>query len=365
MGRRILLINWRDTRNPEAGGAETYYHEIYRRLVSAGWQVDLLAHAFRGAPAEEQVDGIRVIRRGSRSLFNYEIAPFVRHHQSDYDLIIEDLNKLPFFTPLYVSRPRLHMVMHFFGPAIFHETAFPFAAYVYSMERLISLFYRGERFVAISRSTHDEVAARVKRHAGIDIVEPGIDTGFYQPSKPKATSPTLLCVSRLRKYKNVQLLIETMPRLRSEVPGVTLTIAGGGDYCPALEDLARRRGVADAVTFAGRVTEEEKRDLLSRATLFVNPSAKEGWGITSIEAAMCGTVSVASDVAGLRDSVRNNDTGVLFPYDDRDAYVRAVVALLRDEPRRRQMEQSARRYAETFSWDRMAKRMERILAECC
>ncbi|MBD3240160.1 MAG: glycosyltransferase, partial [Chitinivibrionales bacterium] len=354
MARRILLINWRDTRNPEAGGAETYYHEIYRRLAADGWRVDLLAHAFEGAPAEELVDGIRVIRRGSRALFNYEAVPFVREHQHEYDLIVEDLNKLPFFTPLYVSRPRLHMVMHFFGPAIFHETIFPFAAYVYSMERLISLTYRGERFVAISKSTHDEVAERVKRHAGIDIVEPGIDTAFFQPSVPKSKTPLLVCVSRLRKYKNVQFLIEAMPQLRSEIPDLTLTIAGGGEYRKPLESLASRLGVDDAVVFAGRVSEEEKRDLLSRATLFVNSSAKEGWGITTIEAAMCGTASVASDVAGLRDSVRDNDTGLLFPYNDRDAYVKATLTLLRDVSRRREMEKRARIHAEALGWDRIA-----------
>ena len=361
MKRKILLINWRDIRNPEAGGAEVYYHQIFRRIAGAQWQVDVLAHAFAGGAAAEVVDGIRVIRRGSRGLFNYGVRAFVRARQNDYDLIIEDLNKLPFFTPLYVTRPRLHMVMHFFGTSIFREAVFPVATYVYLFERLMAQVYRGERFVAISGSTRDDILRLVRKVKDVDVVEPGIDTAFYHPAVPKSETPLLVTVTRLKKYKNVQFLIDTLPRVRQRVGDVRLAVAGGGDYLDALRARAARAGVADAVTFMGRVTEEQKRELLSRATLFVNPSAKEGWGITTIEAAMCGTTSVASDVAGLRDSVRDGETGVLFPYNDAEAFVERVSSLLRDPQRRTVLETRAREHAASLNWEHMAGRMVTVL----
>jgi glycosyltransferase involved in cell wall biosynthesis len=363
MTPHILLINWRDTRNPEAGGAEIYYHEIFRRLAARGMRVDVLAHTFAGAPAEETVDGLRVVRRGSRSLFNYDVAPYLRRHAGEYDLIIEDLNKLPFFTPLYVRRPRLHMVMHFFGGAIFHEAAWPLAAYVYLMERLVSVAYRGEHFVTISASTRDDVLRRVGHAASIDVVEPGIDTSYFHPACAKSATPLLVCVGRLKKYKNVQFLIDALPALRERAGDVALEIAGAGDYLGALKRRAQRQGVAGRVRFLGRVSEEQKRELLSRATLFVNSSAKEGWGITTIEAAMCGTVSVASDVPGLRDSVRRGETGELFRYNDREDFVAKTAALLADHERRERMEEAARRFAESLSWDSMAQRMEQVIAD--
>lgn len=365
MNARILLVNWRDTRNPEAGGAETYYHELFSRLAARGWQVDLLAHAFSGAPPEETVDGIHVMRRGSRSLFNYTAASYIRKRQHEYALVIEDLNKIPFCSRLYCSRPRLHLVMHFFGLSIFREAFFPLAAYVYVMERLFSLAYRGERFVAISGSTRDEVDRRVgHRHAGIDVVEPGIDTDFFHPTLPTQSPPMLACVSRIKKYKNLQMLIEALPLIRRVVPDVELTIAGGGDYLPTLRERVRRRGLEHAVHFLGRITEEEKRDLLSAATLFVNPSAKEGWGITTIEANMCGTVAVASDVAGLRDSLRDGDTGLLFEYGNVPQLVECVTGLLTDQDRRQAMEARAGEFARSLGWDRMTDRLEGILSSC-
>jgi glycosyltransferase involved in cell wall biosynthesis len=360
--KKLLLINWRDIRNPETGGAETYYHEIFRRVAAGGeYDVTVLSHAFKGAPAREDIDGTHVIRMGSRSLFNLQIIPFVRAHQRDFDLIIEDLNKIPFFTRLYVHRPRLQLAMHFFGAAIFREVAFPFAAYVHAMESLIRLVYRGERFVAISGSTRADLLAMVGVRTRVDVVEPGVDTSFFRPTQPKSPTPTLVYVGRLKKYKNVQFVIRCLPAIRQQAPGVRLIIAGSGDYRGELECLVAGLHLGDAVSFAGFVSEEQKRDLLSSATLMPNPSVKEGWGITNIEANLCGTLSVSSNVHGLRDSVRDGETGVLYRPDDEADFAAKTVALLTDAARRAAMEAKAIEFGKTFAWDSMAAAMLTVL----
>lgn len=288
--KKILLINWRDIKNPEAGGAELYFHEIFKRINNRGYDVTILAHTVKGLPSEEIVDGMRTIRIGSKFLFNYSAFLYARKHQKEYDLIVEDLNKIPFFTPMGTKCKRLHMVMHFFRKSIFREAFFPFAMYVYLMERAVAFFYKNENFLAISKSTADEIADMGIKPKWTEVVEPGIDTEYFKPTQEKAYPPIISYVGRLMKYKNAQFVISAMPRLRELVPGIVLEVAGGGDYRGELERLVNQLGVQESVRFLGRISEDEKRNLLSRSSLFINPSFKEGWGINNIEANLCGTI---------------------------------------------------------------------------
>jgi len=361
MPKRILLINWRDIRNPEAGGAEIYYHEIFRRLAGRGWEITVLSHRFRGAPREETIDGIRVVRRGGKYLFNYEIMPWVARRAAAFDLVVEDLNKLPFFTPLYLAARRLHLVMHFFGASIYRETIFPLASYVFLMEKLVPLFYRGESFVAISNSTRDEITGFGVPVDKVQVVEPGIDIAAYAQAGPKAAVPTIMFIGRLMKYKNVQFVIRALPQIRKTVPDLVFIVAGNGPYLGELRRICRAAGLENAVRFEGMVSEERKRQLLGSAHLLVNPSAKEGWGINNIEANLCGTVSLSADTAGLRDSVRDGVTGLLYRPGDTGDFCNKVRQLLTDSAARKTMETAAGQWARQFSWESIADRMELVI----
>lgn len=355
--KKILLINWRDIKNPEAGGAEIYYHEIFRRIAAQGTVVTVIAHRFKGSSRRESIDGIAVVRIGGKYLFNYQIIPFLLRHQFDYDLIIEDLNKIPFLTPRYLRQKRLHLVMHFFGRSIFREAPAPLALYVFLMEKLVPAVYKRERFIAISQSTADEIALFGVPRSKIAIVEPGIDVARFTAGGIKNESMVIAYIGRLMKYKNIQFIIEALPLLRRAIPELALEIGGTGDYLKQLKKCALEFGVVDSVRFLGRVSETEKQALLSRATLMVNPSAKEGWGITNIEANLCGTISVSSNVPGLRDSVVDGVTGLLYTPDDLQDFCVKVVAILHDTERRVAMEQAAYNRARQFDWDHIAAKM--------
>lgn len=359
--KKILLINWRDIKNPEAGGAELYFHEIFKRLNARDYEVTVLSHKVPGFPDEEVIDGMKTIRIGSKFLFNYSAFLYARKHQKEYDLIVEDLNKIPFFTPLCVKTKRMHMVMHFFRKSIFREAFFPFALYVYIMERLVSVFYKNEDFVAISQSTADEMVDMGIRSKKTYIVEPGIDTEYFKPTMAKAEPPVISYVGRLMKYKNAQFVIGAMPRLRELVPGIVLEVAGGGDYRGELEKMVERLGVQDSVRFLGRVSEDEKRDLLSRSSLFINPSFKEGWGINNIEANLCGTISMSNNVAGLKDSVVDGVTGILYENSDVEGFCQKAADVLHNREKLSQLEANAKARALTLSWDAMADKMEKVL----
>ena len=102
---------------------------------------------------------------------------------------------------------------------------------------------------------------------------------------------------------------------------------------------------------------------LHRARVFLNPSPKEGWGLTVIEANACGLPVVASDRPGLRDSVRDGETGRLVPYGDDKAMADAALDLLRDTDRWSAYSNAARAWSATFDWDRCASESLDLFAE--
>jgi len=364
---RLLAVNWRDLRNPDAGGAEVHLHEILIRLVRWGWDVTLLAAGWPGAAAEERYDGLRVRRTGAWWNANWSLALTARRllRAEPFDAVVEDVNKIPFFLPLLARRPHLLVIPHLFGATVFRETNPAFAAYVYAHELLIPWVYRRSRVLAISPSTRADLLRRGFAPERVVVSYCGFDAAPYDlPSPPpRDPAPRLVHLGRLRRYKGVDLVLRAMTRIRAELPDATLDVVGDGPERPALEALAARLGLAEAVRFRGHMPLADMVDLLYRCRLFLNASPKEGWGLTVVEAGACGLPTVAADSPGLRDSVRDGETGVLVPYGDVPAMAGAAVALLRDEERRRAMGEAAARRARGFSWDTTAHETEALLEQ--
>ncbi|RME28924.1 MAG: glycosyltransferase family 1 protein, partial [Candidatus Zixiibacteriota bacterium] len=175
--------------------------------------------------------------------------------------------------------------------------------------------------------------------------------------------PTILYLGRIKKYKSIQHLIAAFARVREELPEARLMVVGDGDYLPALKAQAAELGLTEAVEFPGFVSVEDKVNRMRRAHVAVLPSLKEGWGLTNIEANAVGTAVIAADSPGLRDSVRDNETGFLYPYGDIEQLTQRLLTILRDETTRRRLEQGGLKWAEQFNWDRSAKKFEQLLFE--
>lgn len=353
---RFLAFNWRDPHHPEAGGAEVHLHEILRRFVARGHEVTQLASGFPGGAAEEVVDGVRVLRRGTWYNANWALRRAYERElaQIDFDLVLEDINKVPFFTPAFVRRPVLAVVPHLFGTAVFTEASWPLAAYVYAHELLIPRVYRRTPFLVISESTRADLVARGLPAEQIRVVPVGVDHGTYfpDPEVPKSTIPLIVHLGRIRRYKGIQSLVEVMPAVRARVPEAELWVVGTGPYAPAL--ARRARGVA-GVRLLGHRPQAEVVDLLRRAWVVASASVKEGWGLTMIEANACGTPVVATRVPGLVDAVIDGETGLLVPFGDREALAGALVTVLEDGELRQQLADGARRFAQSFTWERAAE----------
>ncbi len=363
----ILVINWQDIRNPLSGGAEVHFHEIFKRVAALGHTVTLLCCEFPGAAHEEIIDGVRIIRRGQRPLFNYYVPRAYRQlrRQTPFDLVIDDLNKIPFYTPLFVREKLLTIVHHFFGRSIYLQTSFLPASYVYLAEKLVPLIYRHVPFACVSESTREELR-RLGIRSPIDILPNGVDTSDYRMMPNlQSKQPLIGYLGRIKKYKSVEHLLQALPLIRKAFPDVKLLIIGEGDHRPHLQSMVEEMGLSAAVEFTGMVSHEEKINYLNRLWLAVNPSPKEGWGLTVIEANACGVPVVAAESPGLRDSVRHEQTGLLYPYGDIDKLAENVILLLKDAEKRRRLGKAARAWAEMFSWDQSAKKALEIIAKTC
>jgi glycosyltransferase involved in cell wall biosynthesis len=360
-----LALNWRDPRNPEAGGAEVHLHEILRRAVSAGHPVTQVSHAVDGLPGEEFIDGIRVLRHGRRNTFNFTIRGFCSKLEMarSFDLVIEDLCKVPLYSPLWSPVPVLVAVPHLFGTTAFREVSWPLALYVTLMESRIPSSYRGAKFVAISDSTLHDLIRRGIPGDDISVVPCGIDTGFYTPGGAAPERGTFLYVGRLKRYKGVQHILAALAALRAAGRDYRLRVLGSGDYRTELERTAGRLGLHDSVTFEGFVPPARKLELLRGSWAAVFPSEKEGWGLTVIEANACGTPVIASNSDGLRDSVIDGTTGILVPHADIEALAEAMGRMATEPGLRNALADGGLRWAARFDWDETAHRMLCIMEE--
>ena len=330
---RILVFNWQDIRNPLAGGAEVHLHEIFSRIVRMGHEVTLYCSSFPGAAPEENVGGIRVIREGGRYLFNFRVpvAWFSRFRRERFDLVIDDMNKIPFFTPLYVDRPLAVVTHHLFGRSIFLEVPWPLAMYVYLMEKMGFGLCRRRKipFIVGSPSTRQELMEKGFPGPLVTVINYCVDRSVHRKTgAARSATPLLGYFGRLKKYKSVEQFLDALARLRPSHPGLRAVIVGEGDHRPALEKHAASLGLGDTVRFTGFVEEAEKVELLQQVWFVVNTSSKEGWGLTVIEANACGTMVLAADVPGLRDAVRDGETGRLYEYGNIDDLAGKISLLL-------------------------------------
>ena len=361
---RLLLVNWNDRENPHGGGAELHLHQIFGRLADRGHEITLLCSGWNGCQRRVTLDGISVHRVGTRYTFpivarRYYDASFTA---TGFDVLIEDLNKIPLFTPRWGARRVVTLVHHLFGTTVFREAPLPLAVAVWLAERPLARIYHSIPFQAVSESTAADLVARGVPRQAIRVIYNGVETDRYTPDlSQRSPTPLFAYLGRLKKYKGVDVVLRAFAELAH--PAASLVIAGNGDYRPQLEKIARSLDLGERVRFLGFITEAEKLTLLRRAWALVLASPKEGWGLTNLEAAACGTPAVVSDSPGLRESVLDGKTGILVPHSDITAMSAALGRLAASPDIVRALGAAARTFAEGFTWDAAARMTEEHLLE--
>jgi glycosyltransferase involved in cell wall biosynthesis len=323
--------------------------------------VKWLSSRFAGAASHDTIDGIEIYRAGGEYTV-YAAAPIVYvRHMRDCDVLLDAENGIPFFVPLYSTLPAALLMFHVHRDVLLRELPPPLNWFTWALEVwLMPLVYRRVPFIAISESTRDDILANRYTKLPVTLIHSGVDHNALWPSE-KAAVPSIVYLGRIVRYKRIRELLEVFARVRKSVPNATLRIAGTGSDLAACQDLAQNAKFGDSVFFEGFIGEDRKRELLASAWVFAQPSRVEGWGISVIEAAACGTAAVAMRVPGLQDAIVDGETGRLVR--TWDEFADALTYILANDPYRARLSENALRRSQQFSWKSSADRLLEKLQE--
>lgn len=373
--RRIAVVNWRDPWHPQAGGAERYAWEMARALIARGAEVCYLTARASGQARDEQRDGVRIVRRGGRFTVYPRALGWLLAHRRSFDAVLDCQNGIPFFTPLVLPAkvPVLCVVHHV------HRDQFGvhFPWWMASGGRFLEgpaarLVYRRHACVAVSPSTADAMRRRLRWSGDIYLIPNGAPPVASAPAPGVSDSATsdagnLVWVGRLVAHKRAELLLPLAERLglRLRHDRLVIDVVGRGPGEGALAAKVAAHGLEQTVRLRGFLPEADKQALVAGSLLHLNTSQGEGWGLCVLEAAACGVPTVAYDVEGLRDAVRDGQTGWLVRDGETlaDVVDRAFKELA--EPGRRvAIAQACRQWAAQFDWAASTARMAALIDAC-
>lgn len=363
----ILILNWRDIKNPRGGGAEKVTHEFAKAWVKAGHRVIQFSPSFEGALSNEVVDGVEIIRRGNFFTIHFRaFLYFVLRRFGRIDLIIDEFHFIPFFTPLYARKTKkIALIFEAAKDIWFSNLPFPLALLGFLSEPFFFIFYREVPFITDSPSTKKDLMAWGIKERNIKIIYPGIDCQPLVRPFPKETDPTVLFVGYLSRDKGIEGALVAFSKIKEELPQAKFWVAGKGgeEFVKKLKKKANNLGLSKKIKFWGFAPEKQKLDLMKRAHVLINPSQREGWGIVVIEANAMATPVVGYDVSGLRDSIQDRKTGILTKKNNPGELAKEVVKLLKDKKLYQTFQKNALLWAKKFTWKKATKESLRLIEE--
>lgn len=370
---RILWMNWRDIRHPLAGGAEVYTHEVAKRLAAKGHEVVLATSRPRGLPPREEIEGYTVVRRGGRLTVYLEARRLYRELRRRGwrpDVVVDEINTVPFMTPLYVEEP-IVVLIHQLCRDCWSRIVGPLQPLAWRVEKQLHRPYiaaarRGglRAVITVSETTRADLLGLGYPGDRIHIVLNGLDWARYGDCGRHAAKDSghVVYMGRIAPYKLLEELLQAWRLVEERLPEARLTVAGRPEprYLLRLLNLTQRLGLR-RVEYRLNIPEDEKRRLLSEAGLLVYTSKREGWGIGLIEAAACRTPAIAYDVPGLRDAARYLRGVRLVPPHRPEELAEAIREVISDPEEASRMAEEAYANARRLSWDATAQRFEQIL----
>jgi glycosyltransferase involved in cell wall biosynthesis len=363
-GLRVAIVNWRDPWHPSAGGAEQYAWQMAVGLLARGAHVWYLTARAPGQSRRDRRDDVEIVRTGSRLSVYPCVLGWLAGRRRSFDVVIDCQNGIPFFTPWVLPRPvPVLCVMHHVHDAQFGVHFSPLVAAIgrFLEGPMARRTYRRHACVAVSQSTVTAMRERLRWTGPIHVIPNGLTADcFERPGPQVQDSTTLTWVGRLVAHKRVERVLDIAERLRGDA---VIEVIGRGPASIALAAEITARGLTERVRLRGFLPDADKRAAVANSLLHLNTSQGEGWGLCVLEAAALGVPTVAYDVDGLRDAVRDGETGWLVRSGQRieDVTERAVKELS-DPDRRAEIAAACRRWAGRFDWDSSAGQLACLIA---
>jgi glycosyltransferase involved in cell wall biosynthesis len=359
------MFMWRDMKNPTAGGAGRTTHELCTRWAKKGHKVTIFTSAFTGCAHYEKVDGYEVVRKGSLLTHYYHAYKYYKNHcRGQYDVVIDQINTIPYFTPFYTKDARIMVFIHQLCREIwFYEKRFPLSLLGYLAEPLYLRLYKKYPAVTVSESTRNDLLDLGFTNVAISYNAASPIASGQQ--KPKESDPTVIFVGRLKKAKRPHHVLKAISILKRDIPNIRLWLVGDGDFKKTLTKLTVKYKIEKDVTFLGWLSMADKTDLMQRAHCICVPSVREGWGLIVTEANLLGTPAIVYDVHGLRDSVTPGVNGLVTEENTPRSLATTIQSFFNDKRRMNELSISARQHASTYSWDTSASQSLEFISEVC
>lgn len=353
---RVLWYNWRDIKNPEAGGAEVFTHETMRRLVRKGYDMTLFTSQIANCPTHETIEGIKIIRSGSKYTVYRKARQHFEVYKDSYDLVIDENNTKPFLTPKFVKEKPILALFHSLArEAWFYEVPFPlnYIGYYYLEKKWLS-YYKEVPSIAVSNSTKEDLERLGFKK--VFLVPEGLSVTPLADVLEKESNPTIVFIGRLKRHKLPHHAIEAFSMIKKEIPDAKMWVIGEGKMREELERIK-----VNSVIFYGYVENLMKYKMLSKAHLVLVTGVREGWGLVVLESNAMGTPAVAYNIPGLRDSVKDGQTGILVKENSPSGLAYSAISLLRNHDFLTQISRNALGFSKQFDWDNTADEFDKII----
>lgn len=364
------MVSWRGPHHPRAGGAETVAHEHAKYWMSKGHTVTLFTSCYENAKKDEIIDGIRILRRGGEILGSKLefITWYLFSNKEIYDIVIDEFHGIPFFTPLFIKAKKIAFI-HEVTKNIWLYNPWPKPFYYLPVlfgtlfEPLIFKYlYKDIPFMTVSESTKKDLLSFGICKENIYVVKNGTEQ-FTNKNVKKEKRKTAIFLGALAKDKGIEDALHAFSEINKKDKDWQFWIVGKGDstYQSRLSSQIIQLGIEENTKFWGFVSHDEKFDLLNRAHVLINPSYREGWGLTVIEAASVGTPTIGYDVPGLQDSIINGKTGILCESNTSISLSNNTINLVSDKALYKTISRNAFTWSKSFSWQKSGKMSLQVL----
>ena len=367
---KILILNWRDIKHHNKGGAEMVTCEYAKAWVRAGHKVTWFSSASKNQKKEEIVEGIKIVRRGNE-LFTVHLAAFfwyLKYGRGQFNLIVDQFHGVSFLTPFYVREKKLAFIHEVTKEVwLLNPLPKPFNLLIgyfgYFIEPWIFRLYRKVLFLTVSDSTKNGLVNFGIPKKNITVIHNGIRVKKSKPFPKKEKLPTIIFLGALAKDKGIEEAIKAFGSICQKEKNFQFWVVGGGAplYLKKLKSIVKSLRIGRKVKFWGFVSEDKKFELLARAHILINPSIREGWGLVVIEANKMGTPTVAYNSPGLRDSVVNNRTGIICKENKASELAKNIIKLVEDKKLYCRLQKGAMDWSQQFSWRKSTQKSFKLI----
>jgi glycosyltransferase involved in cell wall biosynthesis len=390
---KILWLTWKDKKNPLAGGAEVVNESLAKRLIVDGHELILLVAGFPGALGEEIIDGYKVIRLGNRWTVYWQAYQYYKKYLISWpDLVIDEVNTMPFFAKFYVSsvipakagiqkRPQVILFIHQLCREIwFYQMFFPLSLIGYLLEPIYLWSLSDKKVITVSESTKKDLLKYGFKAKNIKVISEGIELEpvSCHPRSPsgeagengdlfplKFNQPTILSLGAIKTMKRTDHIVKAFEIAKSTMPDLRLIIAGAseGRYGDMVLKMIKFSKYKDSIEYLGKVSKEKKIELMQKAHLLLVTSVKEGWGLVITEANSQGTPAIVYNVDGLRDAVKNKQTGLVCVQNTPVNLATNIVNLLDDQEKYQSFRTNAWEWSKEINFANSYKQFITVIYE--